>query len=485
MSLKKNLLLVEDEPEQHNIYRSCIKRAGYNVFSAYNREEAKEVLRKQAMDILITDIHLQSSARRDTFEGFDVLKFAKENNPECLLICMSNDPKISTYQDALELGAMNFLKKPICSTDEFSLAIFNAREKKDYLRIRDKMTGPDVTTDLLDQRCADGLVLDDGTRETVYLLAQTKELPCIIFGETGTGKEEIAKLIHKKRVALEGPLPFVPVNCSNLDTSTAASQLFGHKKGSFTGADATTTGFVGEADGGILFLDEIHTLSLDCQRRLLRVLNDGSYQRLGDTKTLNSHFQVIVATGKNLDEMVQLGTFLPDLRSRITGIMINLLPLRERLNDMPLLVQLVLAKVGAKVEPKEKETISERCKGFYWQDNIRQLYNTLKASALICQCQKRPFTAADMQIYPSMLAPGAGLATSLSATTDVLGEVVTEVLRPLSQDEPFNNAIERYEAAILKNAIKRHGKISAVVDLLHISRSTLDMKRKKYCLVEE
>ena len=272
MSQMKNLLLVEDEPEQHQIYRSSIKRAGYNVFSAYDREEAKEVLRKQAIDILITDIHLQSSARRDTFEGYDVLKFAKENNPEVLLICMSNDPKVTTYQQALELGAMNFLKKPICSADEFALAILNAREKKDYMRLRSKMICSDVPEDTLDERCADGLVLDDGTRETVHLLAQAKELPCIILGETGTGKEEIAKLIHKKRVANDGPIPFVAVNCSNLDTNTAASQLFGHKKGSFTGADSTTTGFVGEANGGILFLDEIHTLSIDCQQKYFQLL---------------------------------------------------------------------------------------------------------------------------------------------------------------------------------------------------------------------
>ena len=357
------------------------------------------------------------------------------------------------------------------------------------MRMRSKMIGSNVPEDTLDMRCAAGLVLDDGIRETVNLLAQAKELPCIIVGETGTGKEEIAKLIHKKRVEADGPIPFVPVNCSNLDTNTAASQLFGHKKGSFTGADSTTTGFIGEADGGILFLDEIHTLSIDCQRRLLRVLNDGSYQRLGDTKTLYSTFQVIVATGKNLDKMVLQGTFFPDLRSRITGIMINLKPLRERLDDMPLLVKLMLAKVGAKVDQREIAAIIERCKGFYWQDNIRQLYNTLKASALICLCQRKPLTVADLQIYPSMLQPGTMMGGDMAAgiliDANIPGEVIRDVLRPLSEDEAFNDVIERYETHILRNAIKRHGKISMVVDQLQISRSTLDMKRKKYRLVEE
>ena len=489
MNQMKNLMLVEDEPEQHQIYRDSIRRAGYIVHSAYNKTDAIEALRNNAIDVLITDIHLMSSARRDTFEGFDVLKFAQANNPECLLICMSNDPKVSTYHQALELGAMNFLKKPICSADEFALAILNAREKKDYMRMRSKMLSSEVPQETFDRRCEDGLVLDDGTRETVHLLAQAKELPCIIFGETGTGKEEIAKLIHKRRVAAEGLIPFMAVNCANLDAGTAASQLFGHRRGAFTGADSTTTGCVGEADGGILFLDEIHTLSIDCQRRLLRVLNDGTYQRLGDTKTLHSAFQVIVATGKNLDEMVLQGSFLPDLRSRITGIMINLRPLRERLDDMPLLVQLVFAKVGAKVDSNAVQSIIDRCKGFYWQDNIRQLYNTLKATALICQCKKKLVTAADLQIYPSMLKPGSviegELPTKVFINGDVRGDLELDILRPLSEDQPFSDAIERYETEILRSAIRRHGKISTVVDQLQISRSTLDIKRKKYGLMEE
>ena len=411
----------------------------------------------------------------------------KANNPECLPIIMTNDPKVTTYDQALELGALAFVKKPICTMDEFQWAIHTAREKKYYKSLKEKMGGQDFSQDISDKRCQDGLVLDDATREMIGLLAQAKELPCIICGESGSGKEEVAKLIHRKRVAAEGALPFVAVNCANLDSNTAASQLFGHRKGSFTGASETTTGYIGEANGGILFLDEIHTLSIDCQRRLLRVLNDGSYQRMGDTKTLHSEFQVVVATGKDLDTLVQQGTFLPDLRSRITGIMVDLKPLRQRLDDMPLLVSLIFAKHGAKVDPDELQAIIERCKGFYWQDNIRQLYNTLKATALICQCKKKPVTAADLQVYPSMLLPEHTTAKLSDLSSSLLDygvgeETIHEILRPLVDDLPLSEASDRYEMIILKNAIERHGKISKVADMLQMPRSSLDAKRKKYSL---
>ena len=484
--LQKKVLLVEDDVEQSQFYQAMLKKLGHQVAVACGKDEAVEILQAQAIDILVTDIHLTNSAERNSFEGFEVLKFSKANSPETLAIAMSNDPKVSTYNEALELGALSFVKKPVCSMGEFELAILAAREKKDYKQLKAQMVGVEIADGIMDKRCQDGLVLDDNTREMVGLLSQAKELPCIICGESGTGKEEVAKLIHKKRVAKEGALPFIAVNCANLDAATAASQLFGHRRGSFTGANDTTTGYVGEANGGILFLDEIHTLSIDCQRKLLRVLNDGTYQRFGDTKTLHSEFQVIVATGKDLDGLVQQGTFIPDLRSRITGIMIDLKPLRERLDDMALLVRLFFAKLRVDIAHAQLQLIVEKCKTFYWQDNIRQLSNTLKTTALICQCKKKPITAADLQIYPSMYAPDhEGNGSLETSNLGVPEEVIKEILMPMVDDQPLDEAMDKYEMLILKNAIARHKVIAKVVDKLKVSRSTLDMKRKKYRLGDE
>jgi DNA-binding NtrC family response regulator len=470
---RKNVLLVEDEPEQSEHYQDMLRCLGYAVYAAYTKDQAIEHLQKDAIDILITDIHLTNSYERNSFEGFELLEYVRANNPECLVIAMSNDPKLSTYHRAIELGAMNYAKKPVLSHDEFQLTIANAQERKGITRLKE-MEAREERKLAPSEKVPDGLVLDDATREAAYLLAQAKEIACIIYGETGTGKEEVAKLIHKKRVEAEGPIPFVAVNCANLDSATATSHLFGHKKGSFTGADTTTIGYVGEANGGILFLDEIHTLSIDNQRKLLRVLNDGTYQRFGDTKTLRSDFQVIVATGKDLDELVRVGQFIPDLRSRITGMLITLKPLRERLDDLDLLVPLIFNKVGAHVEPADLSSIINRCKEFYWQDNIRQLFNTLKSTAILCQCRKRPVTAKDLLVFPSMYNPN-----EQKSALDVQSEQ-QRIMAALTEDYDYGESMDLYEKILLRNAVKRHRQFSKVVEKIKISRSTLETKRKKY-----
>ena len=484
--IKRRAIIVEDDLSQLERYAPMLSKISYTVTLATTKQAALDALKNGPVELLMTDIHLTESIGRDSFEGFEIISFAKKNNPECLIIAMTNDPKISTFDRVMSLGALYFLKKPIISTDEIQIAIKFAQEKKRWQRTQSHLDRYELPAEIANT-CQDGLVLTDAIRSTVEFLSKSIDIPAIIVGESGTGKEEIAKLIHKKRVAREGSISFVALNCANIDTSTAASQLFGHKKGSFTGAEANTVGYVGEADGGILFLDEIHALSLDCQRRLLRVLNDGSYQRLGDTDTLYSSFQVIVATVKNLDDLVEQGTFLPDLRSRISGITIELAPLRDRLDDMDRLVPLMLAKLGAQIKKDDLQGMIERCKQFYWQDNIRQLANTLKTTFNLCESDGKPVCAKELYIIPSMYPPKDKRGTAdLSPTEDgkLSQATIDKILAPLTTDMTFALSVENYECTILKHAIERHDKkIHEVSRALNIPRSTLDGKRRTYGLV--
>ena len=257
----------------------------------------------------------------------------------------------------------------------------------------------------LQELCPDGLCLEGSVRRWVEVAAQNAKLPIVIYGETGTGKEEVAKLIARRRVHHEGDIPFVPVNCALLGGDLAPSLLFGHKKGAFSGAYATTQGYVGEAHGGILFLDEIHTLSLSCQQKFLRVLNDGAYSRIGDTKELHSNFQVIVASTRDLDDAVDDGKFLLDLRVRLTGIDIPLAPLRERKADIPLLVELFFLKEAIAMSPSELNTLANRCQEFYWQGNIRQLFQCLRALLAISNAEGQLPLAENLPILRTMCAP--------------------------------------------------------------------------------
>ena len=476
--LKKTMLIVEDSPEQLKVYAAYALALGFDVVTAHSEKSAVATLAEKTIDILLTDIHLSPSILIDTFEGHKVIRYAADRCPETLIIAMSNDPRASTYYKTLELGALAYIKKPILNEDEILVALDVARER---LAAKDEKAKQQQNSAHLEIKCEDGIVLDPIKRKLASRLAAAKEVPIIINGESGTGKEEYVRLIHKKREQLERTSsPLVVVNCANLDSSLAMSTLFGHAKGAFTGADKTTQGAIGEANGGILFLDEIQFLSYDCQRRLLRVLNDGTYQRLGESKVQKSEFQIIVATTKNLDNMVRDGKFLLDLRMRIAGAEIILEPLRERKHDMTELVALFLAKFRAKVDEAEFAKIVARCQEFYWQGNIRQLYKVIQSLVLTSGLYDEPIKAANIPVSPLMLAPEASEDERVGEiVADVAADVLERLIAPLRKDKDFHEAMSFYESLVIKNCIKRHKNIATACTAINLPRSTFDDKKNR------
>jgi DNA-binding NtrC family response regulator len=398
---KESLLLVEDHPSELENYGFLAKKAGYDVFCASNFESAMHFLENRRVDILISDLFLSPSSKSP--EGLLVVRELIRQQPHALPIVMSSTPDHEIYRQAMSDGALFALKKPLLNEDEIHIAIREAREKR-TLQLLKKREEPTLSP-YLSQLCKDGLCLDKSVRKWVEIAATSPELPIIIYGETGTGKEEVAKLIGKYRKEKEGDLPFLSVNCSLLSGDLAQSLLFGHKKGSFSGACSTTQGYVGEAHGGILFLDEIHTLSLSCQQKLLRVMNDGTYNRLGDTKELYSKFQAVVASTQDLDDAVQEGRFLLDLRTRLTGCDIHLAPLRDRMSELPILIELYFIKNGITLTNTELDPIITRCKEFYWQGNIRQLYHCLRAMVAISNANNCRPNPEFLPVVKTMYAP--------------------------------------------------------------------------------
>ena len=320
------------------------------------------------------------------------------------------------------------------------------------------------------------MVLSDRLRDLTAKIGKNGSLTCVVYGETGTGKEEIAKLIHESRCFnLKRRVPFEAVNCSALDESIANSLLFGHKKGSFTGADRTTTGHIGEANGGILFLDEIHHLHMACQKKLLRVLNDGTYQRFGDTKFFRSDFQLVVASTVDLDDLVEEGKFLLDLRGRIMGVDIELPPLRDRLDDLPDLVKLFFRKNNYSVNQNNLNLIVEKCSQYYWQGNIRQLFKVLNAVGTMATLDSEAISIDYFPEFKTMFPPN-----SVGSSKD---NEIQSILKPLNTDFDFKEAVENYEKAILKRANRRHKSASELVQALGMSRGSYDNKKIKYDLL--
>ena len=401
--------------------------------------------------------------------------------PEVIPLAMTSDPKIETYQNVLKEGVEHLFRKPIVSKDELLIHLNAARSRRlvgSLVKRRPRDTG---LPERIRKKCPDGIVVSDAIRETVRKIAAHGRVPVVIYGETGTGKEEVAKLIHRRRVELRGPIPFVAVNCANLSGETAVSSLFGHKKGAFTGATETTSGFVGEAHGGILFLDEIHALTTECQQRLLRVLNDGSYSRLGDSKELYSDFQVIVATTRDLDDEIDGGRFLLDLRNRLIGFDISLSPLRERQEDLPVLIELCFARHGIAVDQEEIDRIAKRCGDFYWRGNIRQLLNVLQAWIAQAEGNEQEIRAENLPVFKLMMAPGDESTVPKSlGFQGIPADAGKFIEKALQTDQSLQETVAGFEKLVIQSAMARHARLGDLADALSIGRSTLDDKRKKH-----
>jgi DNA-binding NtrC family response regulator len=426
-------------------------------------------------------IHLGGQVNYQGYEGIKILKYLRENMPEVIPLAMTSDPKIQTYQDVLKEGVEHLFRKPIISKDELLIHLNAARSRRMVGSLVRRRPRDGDLPERIRKKCPDGIVVSEAIRETVRKIAAHGRVPVVIYGETGTGKEEVAKLIHRRRVELGGPIPFVPVNCANIHGETAVSTLFGHKKGAFTGATETTSGFVGEAHGGILFLDEIHALTHECQQRLLRVLNDGSYSRLGDTKELHSDFQVIVATTRDLDDEIDEGRFLLDLRNRLIGFDISLSPLRERKEDLPVLIDLCFAKHGLAVSTEEIDRIAKRCADFYWRGNIRQLMQVLQAWIAQTEGNEQEIRAENLPVFKLMMAPGDdSLVPKSLGVQGILADAGKFIEKALQTDQPLQETVAAFEKLVLQAAMARHAKLGDLADALDMGRSTLDDKRKKH-----
>ncbi|MDQ3231989.1 MAG: sigma 54-interacting transcriptional regulator [Pseudobdellovibrionaceae bacterium] len=333
-----------------------------------------------------------------------------------------------------------------------------------------------------------GIVLPSNLVDLARKIAKNPSLPTLIYGETGTGKEEYAKYVHRLRGLNQPNLPFVAVNCAHLTGELALSALFGHKKGAFTGATQDSLGYVAAAQGGILFLDEVHTLDMASQKKLLRVLNDGTFQAVGATQDSHSQFQLICASTRDLDDASGKGEFLLDLWMRMVGFEVKLPPLRERLADIPALIHAFLAREKAFIPDAELKKLIKLCQGFYWQGNIRQMIRSLKVLLALNSDEGQSVRADDLPVYRSMLAPAGGeperlLTMRVLPSGQCEGLDCRKVMEVLQTDTSLEHAVESFEKMVIQAALRRHRTVKEAVQKLGISRSTFALKRQKYGLI--
>jgi DNA-binding NtrC family response regulator len=475
----RKILVVEDSKHDIERIEALLRELGATYKIATTIREAELALRTESYDFLLSDLHIESRAGFDEPDGLKVIGLGRDAQPNLVIVANSSDPRADIWDNALKAGAQHFLRKPLSRADEIIIAFSLAKERKALTTEKVPKSIHSGRWQQYFEQYPEGIVVDAALINKIKGIAKRNTMTAVLIGETGTGKEEIARLIHKHRCQTEGNIPFVAVNCATLTKDLAESLLFGHRKGAFTGAEQTTNGFVGDADGGILFLDEIHTLDFACQQKLLRVLNDGSYNRLGETRTYRSKFQLIAATTKDLDDEVDAGRFMLDLRSRITGLDIPLLPLRQRKADIDALTAMFLAKKRVEIDSKTFQKLCEKLKEFYWQGNIRQLFKVLDSWLLRTEFEELPLAPEYLPVFKGMHPPHSPSAGSPAADDDSS----KELLRALAEDRPFEEAVELFEKTLIRKALSRHASIAETAEALGLPRSTLDAKRRKYQLI--
>jgi two-component system, NtrC family, nitrogen regulation response regulator NtrX len=371
MPRKANLLLVDDDPNTLASLSRAFRLAGHEATVCDNANRAMELLRGEPFDLVFSDVVMPGKT------GIDLLEEMKKSGIKTPIIMISGQANIEMAVRATKLGALDFLEKPL-STDKLLLAIENAL----------RLSRLEAENQELRHRVGKHELVGSGPAMKKLLaeierVAHSETRVCIL-GETGTGKELVARAIHEKSARRDNP--FVTLNCAAVPADLIESALFGHEKGSFTGAAAKHLGKFEQADGGTLFLDEIGDMPLNMQAKLLRVLEEGEVERVGGEKSIRVDVRVIVATHRNLENLVRENGFRQDLFHRIYVFPVQLPSLRERTADLPELVEHFARQVAVQNGWKEKSFESEAIQAlqqYSWPGNVRELRNIVERLILL------------------------------------------------------------------------------------------------------
>jgi two-component system, NtrC family, response regulator PilR len=373
--MKSRILVVDDEESIREFLEIMLKKEGYDVTLAEDGEKAMDVLKKRSIDMIISDLQMPKVT------GIELLKHVRENYPDTVFMMITAFGTTETAVDAMKMGAYDYLTKPF-KLDEVRMNVANALRSQN-LEVENRVLKKELGKEYSFQ----SLVGNTDIMHRVYdLIKRVSGTPTnvLITGESGTGKEVVAKAIH-----YNGPLKdkaFISINCGAIPESLMESEMFGHKKGSFTGAVSEKAGLFEAADGGTLFLDEVGELPLTIQVKLLRAIQERIIRRVGGTEDLKIDVRIIAATNRNLEDMVKAGTFRQDLYYRLNVININTPSLRERRDDIPLLANHFLKKYNDKLN-KSISGISaeamEALKKYDYPGNVRELENIIERTVAL------------------------------------------------------------------------------------------------------
>ncbi|MBW1917305.1 MAG: sigma-54-dependent Fis family transcriptional regulator [Deltaproteobacteria bacterium] len=451
------ILVVDDEKNYLLVMEALLSGAGYEVLTAESATEAQKIVRHNDLDLIITDMKMPRVS------GIELMEEIQHLNPDLPVIIMTAFGTVEKAVEAMKKGAFDYITKPF-KNEEILVTIAKALELRHLLDENRRLR-----QDLAQKYRFENIVGNSRAMQEIFALvekvAQTR-VTVLITGESGTGKELIARAIHQR--SPRSQRPFISVNCGALTETLLESELFGHEKGAFTHAVALRKGRFELADGGTLFLDEVTEMSPALQVKLLRVLQEMEFERVGGSRTLRVDVRLVAASNRDLKAEVDEGNFREDLFYRLNVVHLEIPPLRQRPEDIPLLVTHFIQKYTqenaqgeVRVDPETMRILTRHS----WPGNVRELENVIERAVIL--------RSGDV-ITPADLPPNL-------ATTRPESEFDIDRLVPLNT--PLPEALERIEELMIRRALEHSGQVQVrAAELLGITKSLLQYKLKKYHL---
>jgi DNA-binding NtrC family response regulator len=457
-----NILIIDDEEVLQDILTVLIRKEGHTPLTAGTGEEGLAVLEREEIDLVLLDLMLPG------MHGMEVLREIRRRDPDLVVVVITAFSSIESAIEAMREGAFHYIPKPF-KNEEVMLTV---RKGLDQRRLTSENR---ALREQLRQRFGfDNILGKSKPMQQVYdliQLASPAKSNILILGESGTGKELVAKAIHHHSRRAEGP--FVTVNSGSMPADLLESNLFGHIRGAFTGAVASKRGLFELANGGSIFFDEIGNIPLDTQSKLLRVIQEREFMRLGGLDIIKVDVRIIAATNADLDTMVQQGGFREDLFYRLNVITVSLPPLRRRSEDIPLLAQHFLAhyareneKALREISPRAMELLID----YPWPGNVRELENAIERAVVLSTAE----------VLTEELLPASVRQRGESAAAGLLPPVLP------ANGIAFKDAVSQYERQIIIRALQSCGGVQKrAAELLQVKPTTLHEMMKRLNISSE
>ncbi|MEI2615218.1 MAG: sigma-54 dependent transcriptional regulator [Methylotenera sp.] len=464
MDKQKTILAVDDEPSMRRLLEISLRQAGYQPVVAADGKEALQMIRNQTIDLVVSDLHMPS------MNGLELLKNIRLENETLPFIMVTAQGEIKTAVEAMKLGASDYILRPF-DLETLEIAIAKALSVK-RLNLENTYLKSNTNTE------NDGLVgLSAPMMALKQLIRQVapEKATVLITGETGTGKELVAKAIHQhsdRKNAL-----FVAVNCAAIPAEMLESELFGYEKGAFTGAVKDRMGKFELAEGGTIFLDEITEMPINLQAKLLRALQEGVIEKLGGNRQITLDIRVIAATNRDPLQAVKEGKLREDLYYRLNVFQLQIPALRERGDDIGLITQDYLAKKAAQISDEALQKLN----AYTWPGNVRELQNVLERAAILAG--GKPITSQHLPADLVSSAPLSDIQPSASLGAESANSNASPVMQMATQGFSIPQTIAQIERQLIVDAIAAcKGNKSKAAKLLEISERSLWYKLEQYQL---